>query len=131
MLDYRAATRIDRHVVTAADLTSAVYPHLDQPEVVTTSRLLEWCEQAAMDAMGVPTLGISVALTHIAPTVLHSAVTVDATCVNVDGRRTSWNVCARDEHETLLCARIGFAQVDTAEYHQRRVVPKQRLLLPA
>ncbi len=78
-------------------------PELQQmPTVFATGfmiGLMEWtCVKAMaphLDA-GEGSLGVMVAVTHLAATVPGQTVTVDAECTKVDGRRVSFHVRAHD-----------------------------------
>jgi fluoroacetyl-CoA thioesterase len=81
------------------------------PEVFATGFLVALMEWACIEAMaphlepGEGSVGIKIDMTHTAPTPPGMEVTVDVDCVEVDGRRTVWEIEARDEVETIGKAR--------------------------
>lgn len=108
------------HVVTSADTAEALGSG-DLP-VLATPRLLAWCEEATCAALELDatrtSVGIRVALEHVAATAVGQRVTARATVVEDDGRRVTFDVEAHDDRGTLLCR----GQV------QRAVVDRERFL---
>jgi len=93
--------------------------------------LVAFCEQAAREAIdpllpeGQTTVGGSIDLRHTAPTPPGLRVTVTACLVEVDGRRLTFEVEARDEIEPIGCARHERFVID-AERFQARAIEKIR-----
>lgn len=100
-----------RHVVsedkTVPHLFSEAESMKEMPQVLATAFLVGLMEWACIEAMlphletGQGSVGISIEMSHTAPTPPGMEVTVDVTCVEVDGRRTVWEIEARDEVEAI------------------------------
>ena len=77
------------------------------PKVLATGFLVGLMEWACIEALaphldeGEGSVGTMINLSHTAPTPPGMEVTVHVTCVEVDGRRTSWEIEANDEVETI------------------------------
>ncbi|MGI5839919.1 MAG: thioesterase family protein [bacterium] len=110
--------------VTATD-TAAVVGSGDQP-VLATPTLLAWVENAAFAAVssqlpdGMTTVGTRLDFRHLAATPVGMKVTACATLQEIDGRRLTFWVEARDERE-----RIGDGR------HERYIVPAEKFLAKA
>lgn len=88
-----------------------VYPESDlfrgMPEVFATAFMVGFMEWACMEALrpyldeGECTLGTMINITHQAATPPGMMVTAHVTCLEVDGKRTLWEVEARDEVEII------------------------------
>jgi len=88
-----------------------VYPESDlfrdMPEVFATAFMVGFMEWACMDALrpyleeGERTLGTMINVTHQAATPPGMNVTARVRCVEVDGKRTLWEIEARDEVEII------------------------------
>ena len=88
-----------------------VYPESDlfceMPEVFATAFLVGFMEWACMEALrpyleeGERTLGTMINITHQAATPVGMTVTAHVKCVEVDGKRTFWEIEARDEVEVI------------------------------
>lgn len=66
--------------------------------------LMEWTCMKVLEPHldeGEGSLGIHIDVSHTAATVPHQTVTVEAECTNVDGRRVSFHVKARDDLELI------------------------------
>ncbi|WP_218106725.1 thioesterase family protein [Micromonospora pallida] len=78
-----------------------------RPEVLATGYLVGIIEWACIEALhghldeGELTLGTHVKLSHLAPTVPGSTVTVEVRLVEVDGRSLFFEVDASDEHAVI------------------------------
>jgi fluoroacetyl-CoA thioesterase len=79
----------------------------EMPRVFATGFLVGLMEWACIEAMaphlepGEGSVGIRIDLAHTAPTPPGMEVTVEVSCVEVDGRRTVWEIEARDEAEVI------------------------------
>ena len=90
---------------------SYVYPESDlfreMPEVSATAFMVGFMEWACMEALrpyldeGECTLGTMINVTHQAATPPGMTVTAHVTCLEVDGKRTLWEVEVRDEVEII------------------------------
>lgn len=88
-----------------------LYPESDQfrimPEVFATGYLVGFIEWACMEALaphleeGERTVGTMINVTHEAATPAGMEVTATVRCVAVDGKRTVWEVEARDEVDVI------------------------------
>jgi fluoroacetyl-CoA thioesterase len=88
-----------------------VYPESDlfreMPEVFATAFMVGFMEWACMEALrpyleeGERTLGTMINITHQAATPPGMTVTARVKCLEVDGKRTLWEIEARDEVEVI------------------------------
>ena len=88
-----------------------VYPESDlfreMPEVFATAFMVGFMEWACMEALrpyleeGERTLGTMINVTHQAATPPGMTVTARVKCLEVDGKRTLWEIEARDEVELI------------------------------
>jgi len=97
--------------VTREKTVPFVYPESDlfreMPEVFATAFMVGFMEWACMEALrpyleeGECTLGTMINITHQAATPPGMTVTALVTCLEVDGKRTRWEIEARDEVEII------------------------------
>ena len=88
-----------------------VYPESDlfrsMPEVFATAFMVGFMEWACMEALrphlddGECTLGTMINITHQAATPPGMQVTAHVRCLETDGKRTLWEIEARDEVEII------------------------------
>jgi len=88
-----------------------VYPESDlfreMPEVFATAFMVGFMEWACMEALrpyldeGERTLGTMINITHLAATPPGMEVSARVTCLEVDGKRTVWEIEARDEIDLI------------------------------
>lgn len=118
-----------RHTMRYRVPTNRTVPHLypesprflAMPEVLATGYMIGVIEWACMEALdpylddGEITLGVHVNLSHQAPTVPGSTITIDITLAKIDGRLLTFEVEARD----------AFAVISTGS-HRRGVVERSR-----
>lgn len=88
-----------------------VYPESDlfreMPEVFATAFMVGFMEWACMEALrpyleeGERTLGTMINITHQAATPPGMTVTAHVKCLEVDGKRTLWEIEARDSVEII------------------------------
>jgi fluoroacetyl-CoA thioesterase len=77
------------------------------PEVFATAFMVGFMEWACMEALrpyleeGERTLGTMINITHQAATPPGMTVTAHVKCLEVDGKRTLWEIEARDEVEII------------------------------
>ncbi|NVN98598.1 MAG: thioesterase family protein [Geobacteraceae bacterium] len=89
------------HVFPESDLFQ------DMPEVFATAFMVGFMEWACMEALrpyldeGECTLGTMINVTHQAATPPGMNVTAHVKCIEVDGKRTVWEIEARDEIEVI------------------------------
>jgi len=99
----------------------------EECRVYSTPALLEDIEMTCRDlilkgiAQGEDTVGVTVSLTHMAPTLMGMEVTISATVTEIEGRKVVLDVTATDNLEQICTCR-----------HQRFIVnvekTKQRLI---
>ncbi len=93
------------------------------PRVLATGYFVGLVEWACMEAMapfleeGEGSVGIRIDVTHTAPTLPGVEIRIRVTCVEVDGRRTRWEVEARDEKEPIGS---GFHERFTVQWERFR-----------
>jgi fluoroacetyl-CoA thioesterase len=79
----------------------------EEARVYATPRLVSDVEMTCRDLLiahcetGEDSVGIEIALKHVAPTLLGSTVEITARVASVDGRRVVFEVAARDEIEEI------------------------------
>ena len=98
-------------LVSKEKTVPCVYPESDlfreMPEVFATAFLVGFMEWACMEALrpyleeGERTLGTMINITHQAATPPGMTVTASVKCLEVDGKRTLWEIEARDEIEVI------------------------------
>ena len=77
------------------------------PSVLATGYYVGLIEWACMEALepflepGEGSVGTMINVTHTSPTLPGMKVTIEVTCVTVDGRRTLWEVQAMDEKDPI------------------------------
>ena len=82
-------------------------PFRVMPEVFATGYLVGFIEWACMEALapyleeGERTVGTMIDVTHCAATPAGMEVSATVRCLEVDGKRTVWEVVARDEVEII------------------------------
>ena len=98
-------------VVSKEKTVPYVYPESDlfreMPEVFATAFMVGFMEWACMEALrpyledGERTLGTMIKVTHQAATPVGMKVTAHVKCVEVEGKRTLWEVEASDDVEII------------------------------
>lgn len=82
-------------------------PFRNMPEVFATGYMVGFMEWACMQALaphmeeGERTVGTMINVTHEAATPAGMEVSATVRCVGIDGKRTVWEVIARDEVEVI------------------------------
>jgi len=92
--------------ITKAKTVPQLYPESAEfaamPEVFATGFMVGLMEWACIKALGPHldagegSLGVGIAVSHVAATPPGMQVTVVATCLSIEGRRVSWHVRAED-----------------------------------
>ena len=96
--------------VTDAD-TAIALGSGDVP-VLGTPRLVALAEQASVEAVakaldpGTTTVGYQVQLSHTAPTMVGGEVTAEAILENIEGRRLTFRISARDSRGLVGAGRV-------------------------
>jgi len=104
---------------TARHLGSGGVEVLATPELV---RLMERAAVAAVDPRlppGMATVGARIDVEHLAPTPVGMFVIARAELVAVEGRRLTFQIVARDEHEVVGRARHERAIIDLERFAGR------------
>ena len=104
-------THRHEYQVPADKTVPAVFPESElfaaMPPVFATAFMVGLMEWACMEALrpymeeGEISLGTEICVNHQAATPVGMRVTVDVTCIKVDGARTRWTIVARDEKEII------------------------------
>jgi len=102
---------VHRYLVPATKTVPFVFEESEQfqamPPVFATAFMVGLMEWACMEALaphleaGEGSLGIHIDISHSAATPPGMQVTVEVTCAEVAGRRTVWEVVARDDLEEI------------------------------
>lgn len=104
-------THVHAFTVTDAKTVPRLYPESAEfsamPGVFATGFMVGLMEWACIDALrphleaGEGSLGVGIAVSHVAATPPGMRVTVTATCVSVEDRRIRWHVRAEDEVDLI------------------------------
>ena len=95
----------EEHTVPALLPASPIFSKM--PRVLATGFFVGFIEWACMEALepflepGEGSVGTMINVTHTSPTLPGMEVTIDVTCTAVEGRRTFWEVDARDEKDPI------------------------------
>ena len=95
----------DEHTVPALLPASPIFKEM--PRVLATGFYVGLIEWACMEALepflepGEGSVATMINVTHTSPSLPGMEVTIEVTCTAVDGRRTSWEVEARDEKDPI------------------------------
>jgi len=90
--------------------------------VLATPRVIALCEQACLRAIEGQvqpsdiTVGMQVQIDHMAPTAVGSPVTAEAKVEEVQGRRITFKVSARDERGLIAAGRVTRVLVDRERF---------------
>lgn len=90
--------------------------------VLATPRLVALCEEAAVSAVdgelepGSTTVGMRVQFDHLAPTMVGSPVTAEATLEKVAGRRLTFTVSASDPRGLIAAGKVTRVIVDVERF---------------
>lgn len=108
-------------LVVAADDTAPAFGSGSVP-VLATPRLVALCEEAAvlaidgqMDA-NETSVGMRVQFDHLAPTMVGSKVTAEATLEKVAGRRLTFTVSASDPRGLIAAGKVTRVIVDVERF---------------
>lgn len=95
----------EEHTVPALLPQSPIFSKM--PKVLATGFYVGLIEWACMEALepflepGEGSVGTMINVTHTSPTPPGMEVTIDVTCTAIDGRRTFWEVEARDDKDPI------------------------------
>jgi fluoroacetyl-CoA thioesterase len=108
-------------LVVAADDTAPAFGSGSVP-VLATPRLVALCEEAAVQALdghmetGCTSVGMRVQFDHLAPTMVGSMVTAEATLEKVSGRRLTFTVSASDPRGLIAAGKVTRVVVDIERF---------------
>ena len=108
-------------LVVAADDTAPAFGSGSVP-VLATPRLVALCEEAAVQALdghmeaGSTSVGMRVQFDHLAPTMVGSMVTAEATLEKVSGRRLTFTVSASDPRGLIAAGKVTRVVVDIERF---------------
>ena len=108
-------------LVVAADDTAPAFGSGSVP-VLATPRLVALCEEAAVQAIdgqlgtGETSVGMRVQFDHLAPTMVGSLVTAEATLEKVAGRRLTFTVSASDPRGLIAAGKVTRVVVDVESF---------------
>lgn len=115
----------------------ALYPESEifqsMPNVLATGFMVGLMEWACTDALknhledGEGSLGITIDVNHIAPTLPGQTVTVTVTCDKSEGNRIGWRVSARDEVDLIGEGRHDRAVVRWEGFNRRLAEKRAKL----
>ncbi len=94
-------------------------------DVLATPQVLAWCEAATVAAVtpslppGDTTVGTAVRLDHVRATAVGSTVRIHATLTEVDGRRLTFDVAARDGEGEIASGQVVRVVVSRARFMER------------
>lgn len=90
--------------------------------VLATPRLVALCEEAAIQAIdgaldnGSTSVGMRVQFDHLAPTMVGSPVTAEATLEKIAGRRLTFTVSASDPRGLIAAGKVTRVVVDVERF---------------
>jgi fluoroacetyl-CoA thioesterase len=102
------------------------------PDVFATGFMVGFMEWACMEALaphldpGERTVGTMINVTHEAATPPGMQVSATVRCIAVDGRKTRWEIEARDEVETIGRGQHERFTIDLEKFNARLAAKKQR-----
>jgi len=121
-----------KYRVQPRDLVNTLFPEAPEfarkPAVLATGILVALCEWPAMNALrqvmgdDEDSFGMGVSLSHQAPVLEGTVLTLSARCVSVRGRVSRWDVSAHDGSRVVASGWAEFAVVRTAEFVARHGV---------
>lgn len=125
-----------RFQVPRAKTVPNLYPESalfrEMPEVFATGFMVGLMEWACMEALaphldeGERSVGTLVDVTHEAATPPGMEVTVRARCIGVEGRKTRWDLEARDEADVIGRGRHERFIIDLEKFEARLAEKKKR-----
>jgi fluoroacetyl-CoA thioesterase len=124
------ATGVYELTVGPEHLASKLYPGL--PDVLATAVMIEVMECAASEAIAQflepdeVSVGIEVAVRHLAATPLGQKVRANAEIISVEGRRVEFKVNARDQSEEIGAGTHRRAVVKLAQFLERLEAKKRK-----
>jgi fluoroacetyl-CoA thioesterase len=120
-ISHRLQTRVDSRQLVPA-LFPESPPVATMPRVLATAWLVALMEHACILALerhldaGEASVGTSIDLKHVSPTPEAVGVTIEATCTEVQKRRSVWSIVARDEADEIGRARHERMVIEAARF---------------
>jgi fluoroacetyl-CoA thioesterase len=105
-----------------SDADTAVAHRSGSVAVLATPRLVALCEEAAVAAIegqlenGSTSVGMRVQFDHLAPTMVGSRVTAEATLEKISGRRLIFTVSASDARGLVAAGKVTRVVVDVERF---------------
>ena len=110
---------------TVGDDDTAIAMGSGDVPVLGTPRLLAWCEQVTVDALGPglddgsTSVGYRIRLDHLTPTTVGDEVLIRAEVTEVDGRQVTLAVTARDSSGEAASGTVTRVVVDRQRFLDR------------
>ena len=108
--------------LVVSDADTAVAHRSGSVEVLATPRVVALCEEAAVGAIegaldnGSTSVGMRIQLDHLAPTMVGSTVTAEATLEKIAGRRLTFTVSASDARGLIAAGKVTRVVVDVDRF---------------
>jgi fluoroacetyl-CoA thioesterase len=108
--------------LTVTDADTAISMLSGEVPVLATPRLVALFEETAMKAIegqlrpNETSVGMRVQVDHLAPTAVGTVVTAEATLVDVEGRRLTFTVSARDPRGLVGAGKVTRVVVDVDRF---------------
>lgn len=108
--------------LVVSDDDTAIAHRSGSVAVLATPRLVALCEEAAVSAVddelepGSTTVGMRIQFDHLAPTMVGSPVTADATLEKIAGRRLTFTVSASDPRGLIAAGKVTRVVVDVERF---------------
>ncbi len=108
--------------LTVSETDTAIAMRSGEVPVLATPRLVALFEEAAMKAIdgqlapNETTVGMRVQVDHLAPTAVGDVVTAEATLVDVEGRRLTFTVSAKDPRGLVGAGKVTRVVVDVERF---------------
>lgn len=108
--------------LVVSDADTAIAHRSGSVAVLATPRLVALCEEAAVGAVddqleqGSTTVGMRVQFDHLAPTMVGSPVTAEATLEKISGRRLTFTVSASDPRGLIAAGKVTRVVVDAERF---------------
>ena len=107
---------------TVTDADTAISMRSGEVPVLATPRLIALFEEAALNAVAgqlapnETTVGMRVQIDHLAPTAVGDVLTAEATLVDIEGRRLTFTVSAKDHRGLVGAGKVTRVVVDVDRF---------------
>jgi predicted thioesterase len=111
--------------LVVGDADTAVALGTSDVAVLATSRVVQLCEEAAVEALAPlvdatqTTVGFRVEITHLAPISVGSRIVATATLERCEGRRLVFNVSVNDPCGLVAAGRLTRVVVESASFLEK------------